>query len=148
MASRLKAGLGIDVLTAARERLRWTFETFRKVYVSFSGGKDSTVMLDLTAEAARQAQRKFGLLFIDLEGQYKLTIDHVRRCFDRYADVIHGRYWVCLPLILRNAVSQFEPRWICWDPTKRAAWIREPEPGSITDQGFFPFYRYAMEFEE
>jgi predicted phosphoadenosine phosphosulfate sulfurtransferase len=148
MASRLKAGLGVDVLTAARERLAWTFETFDRVYVSFSGGKDSTVLLDLTAEAARRAQRKFGLLFIDLEGQYKLTIDHVRRCFERYADVVDGRYWVCLPLILRNAVSQFEPRWICWDPSKRAAWIREPEPGAITDQKFFPFYRYAMEFEE
>ena len=42
MSTDLKRGLGIDVLTAARQRIAYTFDYFEKVYVSFSGGKDST----------------------------------------------------------------------------------------------------------
>ncbi len=59
-------------------------------------------------------------------------------------------YWVCLPLHLRNAVSQYQPRWICWDTEKRDAWVREyPEhPSVISDTDYFPFFRKGMEFEE
>ena len=30
-------------------------------------------------------------------------------------------YWVCLPIHLRNAVSQFQPHWLCWDENKKDA---------------------------
>ena len=43
----------VDVLAAARERIAWTFDTFDKVYVSFSAGKDSSVMLHLVEDEAR-----------------------------------------------------------------------------------------------
>lgn len=142
-----RRSLGISVLDAARQRIAWTFDTFPRVYVSFSGGKDSTVMLHLVAQEARTRQRKIGVLFVDLEGQYKLTIEHVLSCYTLYQDIIEP-YWVALPIHLRNAVSQFDPQWICWEPEKHDAWIRTPPPVAITDQGFFPFYRYAMEFEE
>ena len=139
--------LGVDVLTAARQRIAWVFDTFPRVYVSFSGGKDSTVMLHLAAEEARRRGRRFGLLFVDLEGQYKLTIDHVRECYELYADLIEP-HWVALPIHLRNAVSVYEPQWICWEPERMADWIRSQPVGAITDQEYYPFYRYAMEFEE
>lgn len=142
-----KRPLGISVYQAARERIAWAFETFQKLYVSFSGGKDSTVMLHMVADEARRRGQKFGLLFIDLEGQYKLTIDHVRECFALYADLIEP-YWVALPIHLRNAVSVYEPHWVCWDKTKEADWIRTMEPPAITDEKFFPFFRHGMEFEE
>jgi len=135
------------VLEAAQQRVAWAFDTFQKLYVSFSGGKDSTVMLHLVADEARRRSRKFGLLFIDLEGQYQYTIKHVRAMYDTYADIIEP-YWVSLPIHLRNGVSQFQPHWVCWDPDKRTDWIREPDPLSITDHGHFPFFHYAMEFEE
>ena len=64
----LKNPIGIDVITAARERIAWTFEQFPRVYISFSAGKDSTVMLHLVADEARKLGRKFGLLLVDLEG--------------------------------------------------------------------------------
>lgn len=147
MVCELTHPLGIDVLTAARERIAWTFETFPRVYVSFSGGKDSTVMLHLVADEARRRGRRFGLLFVDLEGQYKLTIDHVADCYQRYADLIDP-YWVALPIHLRNAVSAYQPQWICWDPEARADWIREPPADTITDPKTFPWFRSGMEFEE
>jgi len=142
-----KQPLGIDVLTAARQRTAWAFETFPRLYVSFSGGKDSTVMLHIAAAEARSRGRRMGVLFVDLEGQYKLTIDHVQACFDAYADVIEP-HWVALPIHLRNAVSAYETHWVCWDPAREADWIRRPAPMSITDPGRYPFFRHAMEFEE
>lgn len=142
-----KVGLGVDVLTAALERIEWTFDRFPSVYVSFSGGKDSTVMLHLVAQVARRRERKFGLLFVDLEAQYKLTIEHVEKCYELYSDLIEP-HWVALPISLRNAVSQFEPKWLCWDPDRRGDWVREPSPRSHTTSLLYPWFREGMEFEE
>lgn len=142
-----KIGLGVNVLEASEERIRWTFDNFERVYTSFSGGKDSTVMLHLVAAEAKRRGRKFGGLLVDLEGQYKLTIDHVEECFEIYKGYIDP-YWVCLPIHLRNAVSVYEPFWTCWDPEARKSWIREPPADGILDCEFFPFFQPAMEFEE
>jgi predicted phosphoadenosine phosphosulfate sulfurtransferase len=142
-----KKRLEIDVLDAARERIRWTFQNFPKVYVSFSGGKDSTVMLHLLADEARLQKRTFGILFVDLEGQYRVTIDHISECLKMYSDISKA-YWVCLPIHLRNAVSVYETHWICWDKSKQAAWVRTPPEDAITEEDTFPFFHHGMEFEE
>ena len=44
-----KRYLAVDVNTAAVERLDWVFATFERAYVSYSAGKDSTVLLHLAA---------------------------------------------------------------------------------------------------
>jgi len=142
-----KIGLGIDVLTAARDRIAWTFDTFDRVYVSFSAGKDSTVMLHMVAGEARKRGRIVGVLLVDLEGQYKFTIEHAEKMLAEYSDVCEV-YWVCLPIVLRNAVSVYEPRWICWDKDRGKDWIREPPAVGITDESFFDFFAKGMEFEE
>lgn len=142
-----KIGMGVNVLTAARDRIAWTFDNFPKVYVSFSGGKDSGAMTHLVMAEAIERQRKVGMLFVDLEAQYKLTIDHIQEIYDLYADHVEP-YWVALPIHLRNAVSQYQPHWVCWDTGARASWVREPPSIAITDTEHFPFYRHAMEFEE
>jgi predicted phosphoadenosine phosphosulfate sulfurtransferase len=139
--------LGTDVLTAARERIARVFDDFPRVYVSFSGGKDSTVMLHLVAEEARRRGRRFGLLFIDLEAQYRLTIQHLEEMFALYADVTEP-FWVALPLSLRNAVSNIAPRWRCWDPAAREIWVREPPALAVTSGERFPFFCEGEEFEE
>lgn len=50
------------------------------------------------------------------------------------------------PLTTVNGVSQFQPEWICWEPG--VEWVRQPPDDAITDMSYFPFYRYAMTFEE
>lgn len=137
----------IDVCTAAQERISWTFDKFERIYLSFSGGKDSTVMLHLVMAEAIRRNVKIGVLFVDLEGQYRLTIDHVQRCYDLYAEYIDP-YWVCLPIHLRNAVSVFEPHWVCWESDREKDWIRPLPSGAINDPGYFPFFHNGMEFEE
>lgn len=147
--SALKQEQELNVFEAAQERIAYVFDHFERIYISFSGGKDSTVMLHMVMDEARKRNRKIGVLLIDLEGQYRATMDHVRALLDMYAE--HSEvYWVCLPIILRNAVTQFEPRWCAWDPDARESWIREvPDyPGVISDPSFFPFFQSRMEFEE
>lgn len=139
--------LSENVLEASKKRIKWTFDNFKKIYLSFSAGKDSTVMLHLTMEEAKKRNQKIGLLIVDLEGQYKLTIDHIESCIEEYKDYI-DLYWVCLPIHLRNAVSVYEPFWKCWDLDKKQDWIRELPNKSINDVNYFPFFVDGMEFEE
>lgn len=142
-----KRGLGIDVLTAARERIEWTFDTFERIYISFSAGKDSTLMLHLVMDEAKKRNKKIGCLFIDWECQIGLTIDFAKRMYEEYAEWIEP-YWVALPMKTWNSTSQFEPEWTAWDPAKKDLWVRQPDEISITDGSFFPFYYEGMPFEE
>lgn len=142
-----KRPLGLNVFEAAKDRIAYTFDNFPKIYISFSGGKDSTIMLHMVMDEAIKRNRKIGVLFIDLEGQYKLTIDHVHKCYDMYKDHIEP-FWCCLPIHLRNAVSVFETHWICWEQSKKESWVRNPPRQAITDTSYFPFFHSGMEFEE
>ena len=142
-----KTPLGVDVHTAALERINWTFDRFDKIYVAFSGGKDSTVALHMVMDEAIKRDRTVAVVYIDLEGQYQLTDEHLRACYDQYADHIDP-FWIALPLHLRNAVSTYEPFWIAWDPDKKDAWIRQPPDLAITDESLFPWFHRGMEFEE
>lgn len=139
--------LGIDVLTASKERIKWAFDNFGKICISFSGGKDSTAMTHLVMEEAIKRNRKVALLFIDWEIQYKLTIEHVQHIYDMYKDYIIP-YWVALPLLTDNACSMYEPEWISWDKAKENLWTRKPPKIAITDENYFPFYYYKITFEE
>lgn len=142
-----KRYIGVDVFTACKERISWTFDNFPKMYVSFSGGKDSTVMLHMVMDEAIKRNRKVGVLFIDLEGQYKLTIDHIDTCYHLYRDHIEP-FWCCLPLHLRNAVSVYQTFWLCWDTDKQDIWVRDMPDTAINDKEYFPFFHKGMEFEE
>ncbi len=142
-----KIGLGKNVYDASLERTEFIFDNFERIYLSFSAGKDSTTMLHIAADEARRRNRKIGLLLVDLEGQYELTIDHALKMIEEYKDVLEV-YWCCLPIALRNAVSVYEPKWTCWDEDKKEDWIRTPPGIAITDKNYFPFFKYDMEFED
>jgi len=142
----MKHYLNINVLEVSKDRISKSFDAFEKIYVSFSGGKDSTVMLHLVMDEAIKRGRRVGVLIIDLEAQYKDTIDHLVRCVTHYEAHI-DLHWVCAELQLRNAVSNFQPKWVCWDETKKDIWVRE-KPSRSADLSQYPFYHPRMEFEE
>ena len=138
----------INVFDAARERFRVIFSEFEKVCVSFSNGKDSGVLLNIAIDVARELGKlPVHALYIDMEAQYSYAIEYTHRMFNK--EEVVG-WWVCLPLHLRNAVSQFQPHWLCWDKDKRDAWVREYPKSEyvVTDEEYFPFFRKGMEFEE
>ena len=140
-----KRMLGKNVLEAARERIAWTFDNFERIYCSFSAGKDSTAMMHLIMEEAKRRNQTIGVLFIDWECQFTITIQHARRVFDQYAQWIEP-YWVAIPMTTWNGCSQHEPEWIAWDENK--TWVREKEDISIKRGDFFDFYVPNMMFEE
>lgn len=145
--SILKKPLNTDVLTEAKARIKFIFDNFERVYISFSAGKDSTVMLHLVMEEAVRRNQKMGLLLVDLEAQYKLTMEHAEKCIEMYKEHLEV-YWVSLPISLRNAVSNFQPKWLAWDPELKANWVRNPPELAITDESYFPFFQRGLEFEE
>ncbi|WP_170998641.1 phosphoadenosine phosphosulfate reductase domain-containing protein, partial [Escherichia coli] len=93
-----KIKTGDDVLSAVIHRVEWLFDTFSSVCLSFSGGKDSTVLFHLVADVARRKNRRFSVLFIDWEAQYQCTIAHIQNMREMYQDVTDTFYWVALPL--------------------------------------------------
>lgn len=140
----LKKPIDKNVLTAAKERIAYTFDNFDKILLSFSGGKDSSVMFHLVMDEAIQRGRKVGVMLIDFEAQYKATVDHAQEMFDLYKDHI-DLHWVCLPIKLRNAVSTYQPVWTCWDPDRKEDWVREkPKQAAEPYDWFVP----GLEFEE
>jgi 3'-phosphoadenosine 5'-phosphosulfate sulfotransferase (PAPS reductase)/FAD synthetase len=143
--SLYKLSLNQNVLNATQERMTWTLENFARVCVSFSGGKDSTVMLYLACECARRMRRKIDVLFIDWEAQFTSTIQHIENMRTHFHDVIDNFWWVALPLTTQNSLSQFQPEWQCWEAGTN--WVRQPPSDAITDPGYFDFYQQGMTFE-
>lgn len=135
-----------NVLQAARNRIKLTFDGFERIYVAFSGGKDSSVLLHLVMEEAIARKQKVAVMFIDFEAQYAETINHISEMFELYKDHIEA-HWIAVPMLLRNAVTNYEPRWTCWDENKKELWIRDKPEGArqVSD---YPFCQPEMEFEE
>lgn len=136
-----------NVYEATMERLEIIFKEFDNVYFSFSGGKDSSVMIQLANIKAKEMGKKFDILYIDLEAQYKNTIKHVEEL--SHLSEIRDFYWISLPLQLRNAVSQLQPKWVCWSPTQKDLWVRDLPKQSINlDNHNFSWFEVGMEFED
>lgn len=141
-----KVYLNHSVLKASIDRISKAFDELERVYISFSGGKDSTVMTHLVMEEAIKRNRKVGLLIIDLEAQYSATITHIREIIEQYKEHIE-LHWVCGELLLRNAVSNYQPKWVCWDEENKSIWVRQ-KPKEAADLTQYDFYVPKMEFEE
>lgn len=140
-----------NVYDATIDRYKIIFTEFNNIYFSVSGGKDSSIMLQIAAQEARKYGKTFDVLFIDLEAQYKATIDHIRELKEITKDVVDNFYWCALPISLRNAVSVIQPKWICWDKKDKEKWVRDipTDDGVINeDNNIFPFFKRGMEFEE
>lgn len=141
-----------DVYQKAMERIGYIFSHFDNIYISFSGGKDSGVLLNLVLDYMRNHHitHKISLLHIDVEASYKATMDFVEKMYLENLDLIDP-YWVCLPMTTTNAVSMYEPYWIFWDPDKKEKWVRPmpKHPFIIHERNNpFGFYRQNMTFEE
>lgn len=115
------------VFEAALARLRYLFEEFPHVVVNISGGKDSTVLLQLALRIAEEKHRlPLPVLFIDQEAEWQCVIDYIRQVF---ADDRIQPYWLQVPLQLFNATSTTDPWLYCWEEGK--AWIRDKEATSL-----------------
>lgn len=136
-----------NVLDATFERLEIIFQNFDNIYFSVSGGKDSSVMVQLANMVAKKLNKKFDVLFIDLEAQYKHTVQHIEEL--KQLSQIRDFYHIALPMALRNAVSVLQPKWICWEEESKNLWVRDMPKDSINIHNCpFDWFKEGEEFEE
>lgn len=139
-----------NVYEAAKERISFIFDEFDNILISFSGGKDSGVVLNMAIDEARLRGRRIGVLFIDLEAWYEKSIQFIERMIDNNKDVVDP-YWVCLPMKSDNNMSYFEPFWVWWEQGKEDIWVRQmPTREDVINltNHTFDFYRENMTFED
>lgn len=133
-----------DVLTAARKRVAYLFDNYDNIQLSFSGGKDSTVLFHLLNEEAKKRNRKFRLFFLDQEAEYQGTIDMVNWAM-RQPNVIP--VWYQLPMFMTNACSQQQMFLWAWGEGEQ--WVRPKSDIAITHldrhypKRFYKFVQWA-----
>ncbi len=143
-----KVYTNINVYDALQERLEYIFSEFDNIYVSFSGGKDSGLLLNLVMDymAAHNINKRIGLFHQDFEAQYAKTTEYVTRMFDKYIDRIEP-FWTCLPMGSKTSLSNYDLYWYPWDDEKENLWVRPmPKMPYIInlENNPFGFYKYKM----
>ena len=137
-----------NVYDASQERLAFIFANFERIYLSFSGGKDSGVMLNLVLQYMRENNitQKIGVMVMDNETNYTHSLDFMHSILEKNLDLLDV-YWLCIPLDLPCSVSSYETNWNCWGENDKARWVmpRPDKPYVVTfDNHPFPFYRENM----
>lgn len=138
--------LGVDVVTAARQRIRDTFKKNRPVWLAFSGGKDSIVLADIVLNMAINGEIDKDLLtvlFIDEEAMYDEVIDIVKQWRIRFLEQGIKFEWYCVQVKHFNCLNSMadEESFICWDNNKRDLWVREKPKFAISDDEWLIPYK-------
>lgn len=125
----MKIYTNINVLDAVRARMHRLYSEEQNICVSVSGGKDSTVMMELAIEAARSLGRlPIDAMFFDQEAEYDATIDYMRYLQTRSEEI--KLYWFQIPFVLTNSTSLGEDNYLhAW--REGETWLRDKEPNTI-----------------
>ncbi len=148
----IRSYVGENVFDALQERLKFIFDEFDNIYVSFSGGKDSGLLLNLVLDYQKKhaPDKRIGVFHQDFEAQYTVTTEYIERTFKRIEKDVEP-YWVCLPMATRTALSSYEMFWYPWDDKKQEAWVRPmPEHDYVINMENNPIttYKYRMHQED
>lgn len=141
-----------NVYEASQDRLKFIFDNFERIYLSFSGGKDSGVMLNLALQYMRAngITRKIGIMVMDNETNYSQSLEFMHSILEKNLDLLEV-YWLCIPLTLPCTVSSYEHDWQTWGTADKDRWVM-PMPNKPyvvnIDNHPFPFYRENMHDKE
>lgn len=123
-----------NVYHAALDRIRFLFDEFENVVVGFSGGKDSTVTLNLALEVAQEKNRlPLKVIFVDQEAEWQGTIDYVEKVMK---DSRVDPYWFQMPMVITNNASSYERYSRCWNPSEKENWIHPQHEMSIKENKY------------
>lgn len=132
----------LSVLAAAQKRISFLFDKYDNISLSFSGGKDSTVLFHLINEEAKKRNRKFILYFQDQEAEYTATIDLVAWAMAQ-PNVIP--LWYQVSIFMTNAASHQQLFLWAWGDGEK--WVRDRHPLAIHNiEKKYPkrFYKFNL----
>lgn len=131
---RVKSNM--DVVTAARIRIKNAFSNGVKVYLSFSGGKDSLVLADITLKLIKAGEidpKLLTVIFIDEEAIYTSVEETVHEWRKKFLLAGAQFQWWCVEVKHFSAYNQLtaDESYTCWDHTKKDVWVRQPPPFAL-----------------
>ena len=118
-----------NVYEAALERFNFLFDEFEYVYISLSGGKDSSLAIQILNQVAQKRNRTYDVMFVDYEAQYKATINHIYEL--KKLSNINNFYHICWSFKANNASSVFDRFWYPWNEKFKKIWVRDMPKDSI-----------------
>ena len=133
--TKTKKFLKTNVYKEALSRLKFIFNEFRTIQISFSGGKDSGVLLELVLEYIKEYKPSNNIVLytLDYEAGYEQTVEYVNYMIEKCKDYMEI-YNVCLPIKAQNAVSINKDYWRPWDYNQKEIWVRELPKNAVHDK--------------
>lgn len=133
-----KSYVDIDVVTAAKQRIKNIFATSNKVSFSISGGKDSIVLNDLVFKLCLSGEidkSKLVINFIDEEAIYPCVERIVKNIRLQWLSLGVTFNWWCIEVKHFNCLNQLtsDESFICWDRYKKDVWVRPMPKFALTD---------------
>ena len=141
----------MNVYEAFQKRMDIIVHNFDNIIISFSGGKDSGVLLNLILDYIKKHHLAIKPIVFhqDVEAQYSLTSEYVERTF---VDLINKDLiipvWCCQPIALRVATSVYQYQWLPWNEEEKSLWVRPmPNYSFIKTHNNFQFPGYFKGIE-
>ena len=121
-----------NVFEAALDRIRFVFDDSDDVIVSISGGKDSTVVMELALIVAREKNRlPLKVFWLDQEVEWQSTVDYVESVMRR-PEV--QPLWFQVPFKFTNSLSPEKNFISLWDEAAKDKWIHPKSDIAIHDR--------------
>lgn len=129
-----RIGLGMNVFDASLQRLIELYEAGHRLVLALSGGKDSTICLELMVRAAEETGNlPVEACYMDEEVIYPPVTDYLMRVAER--EEIDLLWMVPVNSWNVNAYSRSQPYFRSFDPLYEERWVRQPNPSSEFVEG-------------
>ncbi|EQC82309.1 hypothetical protein LLT7_08460 [Lactococcus cremoris subsp. cremoris TIFN7] len=137
-----------NVYEAFNHRLDYICDYFDHLIISFSGGKDSGLILELVylyykSHKLVEKGIKVSVFYLDYEGNYQETKDYIHRSMGKYPEFEY--YHICLPVSASCGISMSQSTWLPWDPDHKELWLNTIPKGAIhLENQDFSFFKVGM----